>query len=995
MSDDRDSKKQPSPSADAPGKKGRPVPWGKDTLQEAAHAEAQEAAGKARAQSTTMDDASSDTASDPAGRAPSPSIEFDINDVPIDRRGPLTGQVLEQRYLIKEKLGVGGMGVVYRAEHRLMRKEMAVKVLLPEYGSFEGIQKRFHREAQSSSRLDHPGIIHINDFGETEDGLLFIAMELLDGRSLTEVIRDEAPLSLERCTRIILQLALALDHAHGQGVVHRDLKPDNVMLGEFGETVVLDWGLAKAQGKKDRRMEVLVEEMEQLRKSSGSETVMGAPMGTPSYMPPEQARGELDAIDERSDVYSLGAILYEILTGRPPHVGTSALDVLHKVEAEEIKSPDRLEPDAPPELAAICMHALRRERAQRYESAKELADDVRRFQVGGLVRAHTYTAWELWRRWLRRHRTALAVVGTMLTLAAGVWWYRGFAEERTRSRAERQRRTQVLAEVEKILADVAQGTKQKNWLDIYSFKLISLKEPLVERRLIRALGHAKVAVRRLVARSLGGMKSRRAVPALCARLGDRVESSETVVIAVINALGIIGDSRAFEAVSKARWRAGQYKFVWKNTELAFHMIPMPPLPRTGVTPNRLVDRGRDMVNLRAPKGALALYNRALALDPKLVRAYVNRAVVKNQLKDRAGALEDYNRAIALDPTEMYAYHNRAVIRRYQGDYAGALADLNRVVASEKDRAVGLRTRAGLYRHLGKTDLALQDFQASLKLQPRHANAHYMLAFLWRDKGDVDRAFASLNRALKFQPRHCKALTVRAAIRQYRGDLAGALVDADKAVAVDPEYLYSYTRRGQILLARGRTAAAKADFDKAVQLKESHGWRWAARGIFYHAILGQYDRAAADLAEAHRRGRAKRSVWGFVYRVLHVAVLLRQGKAPLARDLLRQTKLDQPPGYQSRTILYLRGKLEHTAILGDEPPTPRQLSYLVFLRGLKAELDGDPATARKAYGEVVVTLRWSNLWYALAEHTLKKLGPGEPDPDKADPLKPKPKPKPKP
>ncbi|MFH2007323.1 MAG: serine/threonine-protein kinase [bacterium] len=373
MSDDRDSKKQPSPSADAPGKKGRPVPWGKDTLQEAAHAEAQEAAGKARAQSTTMDDASSDTASDPAGRAPSPSIEFDINDVPIDRRGPLTGQVLEQRYLIKEKLGVGGMGVVYRAEHRLMRKEMAVKVLLPEYGSFEGIQKRFHREAQSSSRLDHPGIIHINDFGETEDGLLFIAMELLDGRSLTEVIRDEAPLSLERCTRIILQLALALDHAHGQGVVHRDLKPDNVMLlrkGEYDDVVkVLDFGIAKiTQG--DGAADALTE--------------AGMVFGTPEYLSPEQAAGQ--AADARSDLYTLGVISYELLTGTRPFRASTKLELIGKHLNEKPEPMRKRAPELklPAELDELLMIMLEKQPDMRIQSAAALIQ-----QISGLEGVHT------------------------------------------------------------------------------------------------------------------------------------------------------------------------------------------------------------------------------------------------------------------------------------------------------------------------------------------------------------------------------------------------------------------------------------------------------------------------------------------------------------------------------------------------------------------------------------------------------------------------------
>ncbi len=325
----------------------------------------------ARAQATTKDvigaqSESSDILVEDSKPSGSDIVaDFDIESVPIDRRGPLTGKLLEQRYLIKEKLGVGGMGVVYRAEHTLMRKEMAVKVLLPQYGNFEGIKKRFHREAQSSSRLDHPGITHINDFGETDDGLLFIAMEFLSGKDLTEVIKKEAPLPVDRAVRIAMQLCLALDHAHSEGVVHRDLKPDNVMMVEKNDrddvVKILDFGIAKiTQGDG----------------AADSLTEVGMVFGTPEYLSPEQAAGQ--TADARADLYSLGVIMYELLTGSRPFKGPTKLELIGKHINEEPESLRKRAPDQkiPEELDEVVLHLLVKRPDERIQSAAELFQTV-------------------------------------------------------------------------------------------------------------------------------------------------------------------------------------------------------------------------------------------------------------------------------------------------------------------------------------------------------------------------------------------------------------------------------------------------------------------------------------------------------------------------------------------------------------------------------------------------------------------------------------------
>src|SRR5260221_5922466 len=248
--------------------------------------------------------------------------------------------------------------------------------------------------------------------------------------------------SMTAWTRIAVADALA--YAHSQRVIHRDLKPSNVLVGEFGETVVIDWGLAKDLGaaKDGDARESLVFATRVLEQ----DTVSGSVVGTPAYMPPEQARGE--SVDQRADVYALGALLYKLLSGSAPYVGESSADVLEQVKAGPPLPLDEREPGAPPPLVAIVDKAMARDPAARYATAAELAQDLKRFQPGQLVAAHRYTPVELVRRWLRRYRV---VVAAALVLAVvGVVSVRRVVVERARAQANAtdadQRRINLLEE---------------------------------------------------------------------------------------------------------------------------------------------------------------------------------------------------------------------------------------------------------------------------------------------------------------------------------------------------------------------------------------------------------------------------------------------------------------------------------------------------------------------------------------------------------------------
>jgi sugar lactone lactonase YvrE len=360
------------------------------------------------------------------------------------------------RYDRKQELGRGGMGRVLVAVDRHLGREVALKELLAmahgDGASSAGVA-RFVREARVTGQLEHPSIVPVHELGQRADGTIYYTMKRIRGRSLASVL-DEAR-SIDERLRLVgafRDVCQAMAYAHARGVVHRDLKPDNVMVGEFGETLVVDWGLAKVRGEDDPTASPSERRIDSI--PDGAQTIDGAAIGTPSYMSPEQARGDVSAIDERSDVWGLGAMLFEILTGVPPFRGPSAMSVLSKVLTDEPPKVRELAPTAPPELAAIADRALRREPSERYATAKELSDEIGAFQDGRIVRAYEYSSWELVRRFVRRNRAATvaaAAIALATVVATGLVWQSYRAEQAERIEAQAQR---LRAEDREIVAGI-------------------------------------------------------------------------------------------------------------------------------------------------------------------------------------------------------------------------------------------------------------------------------------------------------------------------------------------------------------------------------------------------------------------------------------------------------------------------------------------------------------------------------------------------------------
>lgn len=315
-------------------------------------------------------------------------------------------------YEIIEELGRGGMGVIYKAQQTSLKRVVALKMVLAGAHASQDELVRFRREAEAAAQLQHPNIVQVHEVG-TQDDCPFLSMEFVDGGSLSDRLK-KAPSPIRWSAQLVESLARAVHVAHQHGIIHRDLKPSNILLTADGVAKIADFGLAKRiEGGMDH-------------------TQSGTIIGTPSYMAPEQAGGQTKTVGPRSDIYSLGAILYELLTGRPPFRMEAPLETLLQVVSREPDRPRSINPTVPRDLETICLHALAKESQQRYPTASELADDLARFLEGRPILARPVSRMERSWRWCRRNpgiAAMTAVVATLLLVVGGLLLSRGNGRE--------------------------------------------------------------------------------------------------------------------------------------------------------------------------------------------------------------------------------------------------------------------------------------------------------------------------------------------------------------------------------------------------------------------------------------------------------------------------------------------------------------------------------------------------------------------------------------
>jgi tetratricopeptide (TPR) repeat protein len=643
-------------------------------------------------------------------------------------------------YEILQELGRGGMGVVYWAWQSGLHRPVALKMVLA--GAHAGPVElaRFRTEAEAAARLQHAHIVQIHDIGQHE-GRPFLALEYVDGGSLARQL-DGTPWPAARAVPLLETLARAIAHAHRQGVVHRDLKPGNVLLTKEGQPKVTDFGLAK----------LLVGGGDPLTRT-------GAILGTPSYMAPEQAEGKTQEVGPAADVYALGAILYELLTGRPPFKAATPLETVRLVVSTEPVPPKRLQPGVPRDLETICLHCLHKEPARRYATAEELADDLRRFRTNEPIVARPVGLLERGWKWTRRRPAAAALLGVaVLGLVGGVTgalWY----ADRERVRANQERGLRQEAEDQRTRA--AQAEQQA-------------KAREAEARAVLGFFKEKVLAAARPQGQEGGLGTDATIraaldaaePGIAQAFADQPEVEAAVRDTLGTSYSYLGDPpRAIPQFERA---------------LALRQQVLGPHhPETLACMNNLASAYRDAGQLDQ---ALPLFEQVRAqrqetLGPdhpetlqslnNLVQAYLEAGQLDRALPQFEQALARFQETLGLDhPLTLTCMHNLALAYKATGQRDKALPLFEQALAQRQtklgpdhpDTLISLAGLALAYQEAGQLDKALPLLEQALaqqkeKLGPDHPHTLLSmnnLATAYQDAGQREKALPLYEQALAQQ-----------------------------------------------------------------------------------------------------------------------------------------------------------------------------------------------------------------------------------------------------
>lgn len=841
------------------------------------------------------------------------------------------------KYLLLSELGKGGMGVVWRAWDRDLNRFVAVKMLR---GIDSGAENGLVREARLVAQLRHPNIVPVYEIG-TYEGQPFLAMELIEGTTL-----DRAELPLRDLLAAIRDIAFALDAAHRQGIVHRDVKPGNILIeaGESRRAFILDFGVAR-----EIRTPV-------------SQT--GSIVGTPEFMAPEQIRGDSRRIGPASDVYSLGATLYRLLTGRLPYAGDDIIELVRRMSEEDPVPPRRLRPDLPGEVETILLRAMEKDPVRRYPSARAMAEDLDRFLRGDPILARPPSLTYRLKKKLSKHRRVVlpSSLALALLLALGCrqlvdLWERGRRVGEGLAQAERLEAELARQETEAklmalrdtylgILSDEEENSKARSGLQRTEGRLSRLlkrKRAEAEKARLREEAARRLEHGRLPLEAAYQSLSRKGVSyeeirPLVDRAREFFEQAVRTAPEYAPAHHLLGRVRAlqgWEDQAEACWREAirlDPGFGPAHFHLGRLLLVRSYLEMLGVGPEEREARKGEARRLaeEAAKEVEAAERAGLEnpLQKETARAMVlllrNREAVRPMAREaerkygRVEGLEElywlsgvassptetesFDRAIELHPGHVLALFSRAAARSANNDLEGAIEDLTAALRIHPRFAHAYNHRGAMHFLRGEDDAALRDFQAAVSVGPGVWAAFYNRGLVRLKKKDFRAAIEDFTRALEGWPRSAAAHDRRGFARLQLGDAGAAIEDFSAAIRIRPRYALAYSDRGLARHAQGDLAGALEDFQRAMEIEPELAGLRSRRGKLL-AQIGNFPAAIEDLRIAVAEN--PRDAGAFADLATSYA---RLGKLADAEDAATRALAIEPDG----RIYFHRGVIRHAA-----------------------------------------------------------------------------------
>ena len=659
-------------------------------------------------------------------------------------------------YELLEEIGRGGQGVVYRAHQKSLNRTVALKVIGLGPWATEAYLKRFRREAEAAASLDHPFIVPIHEIGE-RDGCCYFSMNFIEGGKLDEVAR-RTPMSIRQAAELIAKLARTVHYAHEHRILHRDIKPGNVLVDTHGEPHLADFGLAQlveAENTVTRTLEV---------------------MGTPSYMAPEQAAGEHTKVSKATDVYGLGAVLYQLLTGHPPFAGGTSYETIRLLLETEPRQPRLLNPKIDRELSTICLKCLEKDPKRRYPSALALAEDAEHWLRHEPISAKPSGFFTHFKKWVRRNPAIAALVASLAALAAVMGWNVWQNELVSRPPAK----SVAVLPFENLSYDPNNAYFADGVQDEILTRLASLADlKVISRTSVMQYKSGAVRDLRKIGYQLGVA---RVVEGSVQRAGNRVRVNAQLIDARTNRAlwGQTYDRDLADVFAIQSEIATSIARQLQASLSAREKTAIGQAPTNDITAFELYARAKELLASRNAKAnlleAVDVLNHAVARDPSFFNAYCLLASTHDRLyffgddhtpARLALAEAAIEAAFRLRPDAGEAHLARAQ-NLYRGylDYDAALAELEVAAKTLPNDAGVFELRGYIQRRQGKQQEAVRSLERAIDLDPRNSFTLQQIALSYRHLRRFAEEKSVLDRALAIEPNDIDTKLERAAVDFY-------------------------------------------------------------------------------------------------------------------------------------------------------------------------------------------------------------------------------------